>query len=391
MQPFFAVVPRGLEAALAAELERLGAADARPTSGGVAFDADVSTACAINLRSRLATRILMRIDAARYRDDDDLYKLAARTPWESLIRVDCTLRVDVTAMRASVRSLNFATLRVKDGIVDRLRKVTGERPSIDTRTPQSRVFMFLDERQATLYLDLSGEPLFKRGWRAGADDKGAAPLKENLAAGLLALVGWQPDMPLYDPFCGSGTIAIEAAQMREGIAPGLQRSFGFERLAGHDQALTQRVRTQAGQARVSPGSGGPIAASDVDASSVRQAQANAAKAGLSHAAVAFSTVDFAQAEPPFPGPGMIVCNPPYGERIEAHDAHGAAVDMSRFGRVLKERFGGWTACLLSADRDLPARLGLKERRKIPLFNGPIECRLFVFDVFSASPRPRRPD
>jgi putative N6-adenine-specific DNA methylase len=394
---YFAVVPRGLEAALAEELTRLGVQSAKPTGGGVAFEADEATACAANLHSRLATRILKRLDTARYRNDDDLYKLAARTPWEDLIRVDMTLRVDVTAVRANLRSLNFATLRVKDGIVDRLRSRLGERPSIDTRNPGTRVVAFVDERHITLYLDLSGEPLFKRGWRTAAQDKGAAPLKENLAAGLLVLAGWRPEMALFDPFCGSGTIVIEAAQQVAGIAAGANRPFGFERLAGHDAALTERLRLKAREAAPpTPGmhpaeaAAGAIAASDIDPVVLAAARANALRAGLNASAIEFKVADLLQVEPPFDEPGMILCNPPYGQRISAYDAQGESIDAVQFGQVLRDRFGGWTVCMLSSERDLPAKLGMRERRRFVLFNGPIECRLFVFEVYrSGAVRTRR--
>jgi putative N6-adenine-specific DNA methylase len=380
----FAICPRGLETPLTAELAALGATGIEAVPGGVGFDGDRALACRANLHSRIASRILRRLDVARYRDDDDLYKLAARTPWESLIRVDATLRVDVTAARASLRSLNFATLRIKDGIVDRLRDQTGSRPSIDTRTPGTRVFAYLDERTVTLYLDLSGEPLFKRGWRSGVDDKGEAPLKENLAAGLLALAGWQPSTPLYDPFCGSGTIVIEAAQIAAGIAPGLSRSFGFERLPDHDPTLWATIRGDALRAMTGEAgrpAGAPswrIAASDVDPQAVEQTRRNLERAGLPADAVQVSPCDFADARPPFDGPGMIVCNPPYGERIALQ----GGADFGQFGEVLKARFGGWHAWLLSSDRELPRWLGMKERRKTPLYNGPLECRLFGFEIFA---------
>ena len=324
--------------------------------------------------------MLQRVAQARYRDDDDLYKLAARTAWETLIRCQETLRVDVTAMRSPLRSLNFATLRVKDGIVDRLRDQTGERPSIDTRSPGSRVFAFLDERNVTLYLDYSGASLFKRGWRSGAGDKGEAPLKENLAAGLLALTGWQPEVPLYDPFCGSGTIVIEAAQIAAGIAPGLSRGFGFERHMNFDAALWSALRNsairQAQATTVAP----RIAASDIDAAALAQTRLNLQRAGVRDGTVRLQQVDFRHASAPFDSAGLIVSNPPYGERVSLQSSQGDAGDFGAFSHSLKQHFAGWTACFLSNDAQLPRQLGMKEKRKTPLFNGPIECRLFCFEV-----------
>lgn len=414
---FFALCPRGLESLLADELRELGADVDRPIGGGVAFRADTATAYAVNLRSRLASRVLQKVGEARYRNDDDLYKLAARTPWESLVYRNNTLRVDVTAIRSPLRSLNFATLRIKDGIVDRLRKETGERPSIDTREPDTRVFGFLDERHVTLYLDWSGQALFKRGWRSGEDAKGEAPLKENLAAGLLMLAGWTPDMPLYDPFCGSGTILIEAAQMALGIAPGSQRTFAFEKLKGFDAAVWDRVRNAPAMA-AGGGRMPQIAGADIDEDALRKARENLRLAGVEAARVRIARGDFAQAKAPFDKPGMIVCNPPYGQRLHlradapaapqgrAGDARpgeggrhkpvrdlpasaaarGSTDEMGRFAHVLKQQFGGWRVCMMTSDLDLPRQLGMKERRKIPLFNGTLECRLFVFDIFAGGSR-----
>jgi putative N6-adenine-specific DNA methylase len=392
----FAACPRGLEAALAAELGALGAQDCRAAGGGVLFAGDREVAYRTNLWSRLASRVLRRVGQRRYRDDDDLYRLARGIEWERYFDARHGLRVDLNAVRSPLRSLNFATLRVKDGIVDRLRERTGARPSIDTRTPDARVFAYLEDRQATLYLDLSGEPLFKRGWRSGRDDKGAAPLKENLAAGLLALAGWTPEVPLYDPFCGSGTIAIEAAQIALDIAPGLSRRFGLERLLDHDARLWASLRTDAvrrtQRAAHRAGGAARIAASDIDPRAIEQTRRNVERAGLPAQAIDVRAADAAHARPPFPSSGFIVSNPPYGERMDIDDAaaprftsrdrarHEQA--MRAFGVALRSAFAGWQAWLLSSDRDLPRQLGMKERRRTPLYNGAIECRLYGFEVFA---------
>ncbi|MEY3665185.1 MAG: hypothetical protein RLZZ153_1367 [Pseudomonadota bacterium] len=226
---YFAPCPRGLESLLATELAGLGASDVAATQGGVAFDAEPATAWLANLHSRLASRVLMRVGSGPYRDEDGLYKLARRIEWERWFDASFTLRVDVAAQRSPLRSLNFAALRIKDGIVDHFRASSGDRPSIDTREPDVRVHAFLQARSLAIYLDLSGEPLFKRGWRSEAGAKGEAPLKENLAAGLLMLARWCPGEPLMDPFCGSGTLLIEAAQMQLGIAPGISEVSGPRR------------------------------------------------------------------------------------------------------------------------------------------------------------------
>ncbi|NLD70803.1 MAG: class I SAM-dependent RNA methyltransferase [Limnobacter sp.] len=414
----FAPCPRGLEQLLADELGALGADDCRTVASGVAFSGDRRLAYAANLHSRLASRVLVEVARRRYRNDDDLYRLAAGVDWETRFDPDLTLRVDTSAIRSPVRSLNFATLRVKDAIVDRLRDRTGRRPSIDTRQPDVRVWLFLEARDATLYLDLSGEPLFKRGWRSEREDRGDAPLKENLAAGLLALAGWTPATPLVDPFCGSGTIAIEAASIAHDLAPGLSRSFGFERLLDHDPALWSSLRAAAIR-RAQAGAATParIAGSDVDAAAVARARRNLARAGLPESAVRWAVGDLARIGPPFETPGFVVTNPPYGERIAARheqagdrdDAlpsqrrrHGDATParrpdrpshradrheatMQAIGEAFRRDWPGWQVWMLSSDPALPAQLGMKARRRTPLYNGAIECRLFGFEVFSREP------
>jgi len=380
---FHAACPHGLEESLARELEALGASCV-PARGGVAFEGDLALAYRANLRSRIASRILLRLAREPYRNEDDLYRIAKAIDWTAWFGPGQTLRVDVTGSRSPLRSLNFATLRIKDAIVDMIRERTGDRPSIDTRRPDARVFAHLDEREASVYLDLSGEPLFKRGWRQ-RDDKGEAPLKENLAAGLLALAGWQPQQPLFDPFCGSGTILIEAAQIARGIAPGLSRRFGFERLLRFDEALWADLRAQAqGEMQAGREARPAIFGADIDPAAIAQARANAQRAGLGDDAIGFAVADCRQLEPPTDTPGTIVCNPPYGERI---DVAGGDYDatMLALGQRLKAGFGGWEAWVLSGDRQLPRRLRIREKRKFPLYNGPIDCRLFGFELFAPTP------
>jgi putative N6-adenine-specific DNA methylase len=395
----FAPCPRGLEGLLADELAALGADDCRTVAGGVAFTGDRRVAYSANLHSRLASRILLEIGRRRYRDDKDLYKLAAGIEWERYFGAQHTLRVDTSAIRSPLHSLNIATLRVKDAIVDRLREHTGERPNIDTREPDVRVWLFLELRDATLYLDLSGEPLFKRGWRPAQDDHGDAPLKENMAAGLLMLAGWTPLVPLVDPFCGSGTIAIEAACIAHQRAPGLARAFGLEKLLDHDAALWAALRDEAKQRAQRGAAQAPsIAASDIDPASIDAARRNLARTGLPDRAIRWSVADFSRSEPPFDAPGLVVTNPPYGKRIEAygsagnqHEGHAGMKDpghvgtMQAVGDSLRHAWGGWKIWMLTADPELPRQLRMKERRRTPLYNGAIECRLFCFEVFSRPP------
>lgn len=381
---FFAVCPRGLEALLAQELAALGAAAPRPAGGGVRFGGALATAYAANLHSRLASRILWRVGAGPYAGEDDLYELARAVAWEREFDARQSLRVDVTARRAPLRSLQFATLRVKDGIVDRARERSGARPSIDRARPDVQVLAHLEERSAELYIDLSGEALFKRGWRA---DKGEAPIKENLAAALLRLSGWTPDVPLLDPFCGSGTIVIEAACIASGRAPGLQRHFAFERLRSFDRAAWTALRERALDA-VDDRADMALVGRDISTRVVAVARANAAQAGLAEllrrGCLAFESGDARTGEPTAVL-GMIVSNPPYGEQSRPKSASVQAL-MSDFATQLKRRFAGWQAWLLSADRSLPGQMRLRESRKTPLFNGALECRLFRFDIVAGSAR-----
>ena len=372
---YFAPCPRGLEAVLAAELTQLHAADAVPADGGVAFAGDLALACRANLESRLASRILWRVGGGAYRNEKDVHALARDVAWPTFFRPDRTLRVDVAATRSPLRSLEFATLTIKDAVCDRCRDDTGTRPSVDKRAPDVRVFAHLTDREATLYLDTSGEPLFKRGYRRDAEE---APLRENLAAGLLRLAQWTPDEPFLDPMCGSGTIAIEAALQAADRAPGLARTFGFQKLLWFDGPAWQRMK-QAARDRVKPAPASPIInASDIAAAAVGKTLTNA-----NHAHVAaFLAVEHADAlTRPAPAPaGTLVTNPPYGVRLEDRDR--VAAMYPQLGDALKQRFAGWTAWLLSPDTRLPKLFGLRASHRIPLYNGALECRLYGYRVVS---------
>jgi putative N6-adenine-specific DNA methylase len=385
-QRFFAICPRGLEPLLVAELRAVGAQQIAPEGGGVSFAGTMATAYAANLHSRIASRVLWQFGGGEYRDERDVYERARALAWETRIDARQTLRVDASASRAPLRSLDFAVLRIKDAIVDRLREATGARPSIDRARPDVRVFGYLDERRLTLYLDLSGEPLFKRGWRA---EKGEAPLKENLAAGLLMLSGWTPAVPLLDPFCGSGTIAIEATLIAARRAPGLDRRFGFERLAGFDAAAWRRLKAEA-EAAIDDSAGARIAGTDISTRVIGTARDNAHLAGLQawldDGRLTFAAGDARQAQPPAAA-GMIVTNPPYGEQSAPKSATVPAL-MRDFADRMKTAFPGWTAWLLSADRDLPRQMRLQETRKTVLFNGALECRLFRFELVAGQYRER---
>ena len=401
----FLPVAGGAEVLLAEEATRLTGVPAQAGRGGVWVRGDVRVAMRLNLESRLAQRVLWPLAAGPYRDEHDLYALARQVPWLAWITPAQTLRVDVNAHASPLRSLNFAALRIKDAVCDALREEVGERPSVDTRHPDLPLQLYLGPEHATLYVDTSGEALFKRGWRdarGGREDvKGEAPLKETLAAAMLAAAGWQgraEDGPLLDPCCGAGTIAIEAAQMACGIAPGLQRRFAFERLQpfrAHGPAW-QAMRQHAQQRIHAPAVA--VHAGDVSFRMTDFAARNAERAGVRDA-IAFKTADALQRPPPTPH-GTLVMNPPYGERI-APKGQGAAGAQGRedfeagagpaafFGALAahwKRHYPGWTAWVLCPEMKLPTLMRLKESRRVPMWNGPIECRLFRFDMVAGSAR-----
>jgi putative N6-adenine-specific DNA methylase len=245
-----------------------------------------------------------------------------------------------------------------------------------------RVHAYLTAREATFYLDTSGEPLFKRGYRRQTAE---APLRENLAAGLLRLARWQPGTPLLDPLCGSGTIAIEAALIALDIAPGLKRTFGFQKLGWYDGPAWQKIK-QAAQRRMRAVEGAAIYARDVDEASIRQCQVNIEAAGVA-GAIAVEQIDALVGTAPA-NEGTIVTNPPYGVRLAGSRA--LAEFYPRLGDALKQRFAGWTAFLLSGDARLPKLIGLKASRRTPLFNGALECRLYEYRLVAGSMRPPRP-
>ena len=377
-EAMFATCPRGLEAPLAAELEACGARETHAVGGGVHFTGDRAACYRANLESRIASRILLRIAHAPYRTEQDVYDAAYSVLWAERFAVDHSIRVDVSAIRCPLRSLEFVTLRIKDAVCDRFRADTGRRPDVDTRAPAARIHAFLDERTLTLYLDTTGEPLWKRGLRR---ETGEAPLRENLAAGIIALSGWRPEEPFFDPMCGSGTLLAEAAQVALGIAPGSRRAFAFERLLDFDAALWHRLR-DAARARETAQAVPALFGADRDGRAVEQARATLEQAGLARA-VKLARADVREAAAPAPE-GVMVTNPPYGVRV-GEDAALAAF-YPQLGDALKARFAGWRCYILTADLRLAKLIGLKASKRTPLFNGPLECRLFEYRIVAGSMR-----
>lgn len=376
-QHFFAPCGKGLEGELLKEIVELGADEALPAPGGVAFRGDLGLGWKVNLWSRLAIRVLWRLAEGRYRTEDDLYRAALDVDWPGLFDVSRTLAVTTVGRNSPLKSLNIVSLKIKDAICDRFREVVGARPSVDTRKPAVPLVAYLTAERYSIYADLSGEPLNRRGYRVQA---AAAPLNENLAAGLLKLAGWRPDVPLYDPMMGGGTLLVEAGLMALNIAPGLERHFAFENLKNFDRVEWQRLRKDAQAARVEPHPL-PIFGSDIDPLMVRAAGLNLKAAGLLDC-VRIMEADFLNVNPPTPS-GLIVSNPPYGVRLSTGDM---AAFHRAIGDNLKQHFPGWTAYLLSADPEFPRQIGLKASRRTPLFNGPLECRLYEYRLVAGGNR-----
>lgn len=378
MPSHFASCPRGLEPLLAAELGRLGAGSMSPTGGGVAFNADLRAVYRANLESRLATRILRRIDTQTYRNDKDIYEIARAVSWHRLFNVSQSIRVDIAAVRSPLKSLDFATLRIKDAVCDRFRDETGDRPNVDTRAPEVRIHAFLTRDSMTMYLDTSGEPLYKRGYRTASVE---APLKENLAAGIILLTEWQPGEVLLDPMCGGGTLLAEAAMMGLNIAPGLGRDFGLQRMADFDAGVWASVRDAALAVRTLDRKLS-IHGSDLHYREVEYAKQNLRAAGLADA-VQVKQASATDLRAPS-AEGVMVTNPPYGERVGEPDDLTAL--YPKLGDWMKQHFAGWRCYYFTGDTELPKGIRLKASKRTPLFNGAIECRLFEYKIISGSNR-----
>ena len=406
----------GVEGMLADEVHQLTGLtgnDLLTGRGGVMANASWREAMRLNLHSRLTQRVLIQLSQTFYRNEKDLYDAASAVAWEIWFTTQQTFKIEITAQHSPLTSLNFAALKIKDAVADRFRAKRGERPDVNTQWPDVRIYVHLTTDSCTLYMDTSGEPLFKRGWR---EDKGDAPLKETLAAAMLAASGWDAHTPLYDPCCGSGTIAIEAAQIACGIAPGIMRRFAFEKLLPFQAHVWQALQEDARAQEHAPTT--EIHASDVAFRMVDFTQRNAERAGVGQVVQARGG-DALQRMPPCETPGIMLLNPPYGERIAAAGVAGVSsrdrnreggpmgrardnVDLSRAREIAegddggeffaqlashwKKNYNGWTAWMLTPDLKLPSKMRLKESRRVPMWNGPIECRMFRFDLMKGSVR-----
>ena len=373
----FVTCPRGLEAPLSQELEQLKCQDIRAVDGGVACKGGMEQVYRINLHSRTASRVLLRLTKSGYRSEQDIYKAAKNIRWTDWFDLEQTFKVKVEGKRAQVKSLDFVGLKIKDAVCDVFRDACSARPSVGKIRPDIRIHAFIDERDIQIFIDTSGEALFKRGYR---QDTGEAPMRENLAAGLLLLAGYDGTQPFQDPFCGSGTIVIEAAWIATRRAPGLIRRFGFEKLKNFDAALGKKLQHEAEtQIRPAPA---PISGSDNDRHMIRAAVANAQAAEVD-TFIRFEVKDAQDTRPNGDG-GILISNPPYGVRLAEVQALQAL--YPQLGAWLKQYYAGWLAGMFTGDRDMPKFMRLSPKRKIPLYNGNLDCRLFLMDMVKGSNR-----
>ncbi|MEM1366921.1 MAG: THUMP domain-containing protein [Cyanobacteria bacterium P01_H01_bin.15] len=374
MPKFFATVARGLEELAATELRELEAQQVEPGFCGVSFEGERELLYRVNLWARLPFRILRQLDIVSCRDGDDLFAGIQTIDWDEYLSPEQTLAVTATGKNRQLNHTHFTALQVKNAIVAQQMRREGQRSDVDTDQPDVRINVHVRHERATVSLDSSGESLHRRGYRPAV---GSAPLKESLAAALIRMSGWQPDQAFLDPLCGSGTLPLEACLRSLKVAPGLFRnSFGFETWLDFDASLFERLLQEAEDAALEAPAAG-IWGSDRDAEVLRQARSNARQSGvIDH--ITFAQQELAAVEAPADS-GIIICNPPYGERL------GDSQSLGRFyrllGDVLKQRFKGWTAYIISGNKDLAKTIGLKSASRQPVFNGTIACQFLKYELY----------
>ncbi|NJN30402.1 MAG: RNA methyltransferase [Synechococcales cyanobacterium RM1_1_8] len=372
---YFATVARDLESLAAQELTSLGAEQVQPGFCGVAFEGDRELLYRVNLWARLPFRILQQLDVFPCGNADDLYRGIKGIDWQRYLDPGCTLAVTATGKNSELNHSHFTALQVKNAIVDQQQEQWGERSNVDIDQPDVRINIHIRHQQCTVSLDSSGDSLHRRGYRPAMGD---APLKESLAAALIQLSGWTPDQAFFDPLCGSGTLPLEASLMALKMAPGLFRDrFGFETWPDFDRELMERLiaEAEAGQLDQPPAY---IGGSDGNADILEQARANARDCGVAQQ-VEFQLKALDAVEAPAQS-GLLICNPPYGERIG-----GSPEELAEFyrllGNVLKQRFKGWTAFVLSGNKDLARNIRLKSTQRIPVNNGGLSCQLMKYELY----------
>jgi putative N6-adenine-specific DNA methylase len=370
---YFATVARGLEALTVEELEQLGAHSVKPGFCGVAFEGDLTLLYHLNLWARLPFRILQTLSEFPCQDAQDLYQGTQAIDWRRYLTPEHTLAVKATGKSAQLNHTHFTALQVKNAIVEQQQQF-GDRSDVDSQNPDVLVNVHIYQNRCTLSLDSSGSSLHRRGYRPAV---GAAPLKESLAAALIRLSQWQPELAFMDPLCGSGTLPLEAGMIALHRAPGLYRErFGFETWPDFDFDLWQGLRQSAidGQRDVL---GAVILGCDRNPEVIQQARDNAANCGIA-AQVQFEPRELVQAEAPADS-GILICNPPYGERLGNKAELGSFYKL--LGDTLKQQFKGWTAFVLSGNKALSRTIGLRSSARTLVYNGPLPCQLMKYELY----------
>lgn len=362
----------GLEEILASELSELGAEDIELLNRAVKFNGDQAFLYKSNLHLRTALKVLKPIAQFMVRNDTDLYAKIKKIKWEQFLSVEGTLAIEATVSGEYFTHSQFVALRCKDAIVDQFREKYDSRPSVNLEDPDLRLNIHITERNCSVSLDSSNSSLGKRGYRQA---QALAPMSEVLAAGIIALSGWDKKSDFYDPMCGSGTFSIEAALIAGNIAPGRLRSFGFERWKDFDAGLWSSIKKDAESKMITPSC--KIFGSDIDSRAVDISISNAAIAGVDHL-IDFKQMDFLKCETHF-NDGVVFLNPPYGERLK--EKEDIIPFYQEIGTQLKHHYEGCEAWIISGNLEAFKFIGLRPSRKIRLYNGPIECKLHKYELF----------
>ena len=374
MNNYFATVARGLETIAAQELEELGAKEVSPDFAGVYFQGDKALLYRVNLWARTIFRVLVPIAQVKSYNAQQLYRSVQKLDWTKYIQHDMSIAVNCTGKNNHLNHTHFTALQIKNAIVDWQRNKYGKRSHVDVENPDVLINAHIHKNQCILSLDSSGSSLHRRGYRPAM---GIAPLKETLAAALITMSEWTPDLPFLDPLCGSGTLAIESALKALNIAPGLYRQrFGFQTWLDFEHSLWQQIRQEAKESQLSQLSV-PIIGSDRDLDVIEQAKVNAQNCGLEQQ-VKFYQRELSQIEPPADR-GIIICNPPYGQRIGNTEELAALYKL--LGDIFKQRFTGWTAYVLTGNKELAKKIGLRTSRRLPVYNGSLPCTLLKYELY----------
>ncbi len=371
---YFATVTRGLETIAAEELKKLGAKNIEIKFTGIQFQGDKKLLYKANLWTRIIFRILQPIAEIKSFNQKELYYNVQKINWEEYLTPNNTIAVNCTGKNPNLNHTHFTALEIKNAIIDKQRKETGERSNIDTNNPDILINAHIEKNRCILSLDSSGNSLHKRGYRPAM---GLAPLKETLAAALLEIAEWQPNIPFLDPLCGSGILPIEATLKSLNIAPGLYREkFGFQSWKDFNFSLWNQLIKEAKENQKTEIQA-PIFGSDSDSEIIKQAKTNARFCGIENQ-IQLTIKQLETIEAPTES-GIIICNPPYGKRIGKTEELGALYKM--LGDVFKQRFKGWTAYILTGNKQLGKQVGLRTSRKIPIYNGTLPCTLLKYELY----------